>query len=500
VGTQQQLPKPDPNTYWVVPGQLLAGEYPGARDSQEARQRLRKFLSAGVRHFIDLTEVGELEPYAELLTEEAGSGTSYQRFPIRDVSVPEEPKTMAEIIAAIDRAMAEGGITYVHCRGGVGRTGLAVAGWLQERGQTPDEALSDLADKWRSCAKSQRMPNSPETPEQVRWVKEWPLHRSRLHLPTTRERYRGALLGLAAGDALGTTLEFKPLGTFAPLADMIGGGQFHLKPGEWTDDTSMALCLAESLIEKRGFDAKDQMDRYSSWHEEGYLSSTGRCFDIGNTVAGALASYRRTRNPFAGSEAPNAAGNGSLMRLAPIPLFFASNPKQAIDYSGESSRTTHATKAAVDACRYFAGLIVGALQGRSKQELLSPYFYPGDEPNFWNENSLDPKIAAIAAGSFKRKDPPEIRGTGYVVDSLEAALWAFDRSKSFREGALLAVNLGDDADTTGAIYGQIAGAFYGAEQIPPEWRAKLTMHDFIQEKADQLFAVSLNHNALLIPS
>jgi ADP-ribosylglycohydrolase len=306
----------------------------------------------------------------------------------------------------------------------------------------------------------------------------------------TRERYRGALLGLAAGDALGTTLEFKHPGTFTPLTDMIGGGPFHLKPGEWTDDTSMALCLAESLIEKRGFDAKDQMDRYCSWYKRGHLSSTGRCFDIGNTVRDALETYRRTGNPFSGSESPHAAGNGSLMRLAPVPLFFASNPKHAIHQSGESSRTTHGTKAAVDACRYFAGLIVGALRSKPKSTLLSPYFYPGDEPDFWNENGMDPKIAAIAEGSFKRKDPPEVRGAGYVVDSLEAALWAFDRSNSFREGALLAVNLGDDADTTGAIYGQIAGAFYGAEQIPLEWRAKLTMHDFIQEKADQLFAIS----------
>jgi ADP-ribosylglycohydrolase len=154
------------------------------------------------------------------------------------------------------------------------------------------------------------------------------------------------------------------------------------------------------------------------------------------------------------------------MRLAPIPLFFAREPKQAVYYSRESSRTTHGTKAAVDACRYFAGLIVGALQGKPKSELLSPYFYPGDEPNFWNENSLDSKIAAIAAGSFKSKEPQEIKGSGYVVESLEAALWALFRSDSFREGALLAINLGNDADTTGAIYGQLAGAFYGAEAIP----------------------------------
>jgi protein-tyrosine phosphatase len=179
----QLPPKPDLNTYWVAPGKLLAGEYPGAKDPEEARQRLRKFLAAGVRHFIDLTEVGELEPYVELLTEEADSRTSYERFPIRDVSVPSEPKTMAEIIAAIDRAMAEGGITYVHCWGGVGRTGLAVACWLQEQGRSPKEALAELAEKWRSCAKSARKANSPETDEQAGWVREWPAYRSMLKSP-----------------------------------------------------------------------------------------------------------------------------------------------------------------------------------------------------------------------------------------------------------------------------------------------------------------------------
>jgi ADP-ribosylglycohydrolase len=178
------------------------------------------------------------------------------------------------------------------------------------------------------------------------------------------------------------------------------------------------------------------------------------------------------------------------MRIAPVALFFAPEPKQAVHNAAESSRTTHGTKAAVDACRYFTGLIIGALQGREKSELLDAYFYPGNEPVYWQENLLDPKIAAVVAGSFKDKQPPDIKGSGYVVESLEAALWAFYRSNSFREGALLAVNLGDDADTTGAIYGQLAGATYGAEQIPPEWRSRLTMRDFILEKAKQLFAIA----------
>ena len=183
------------------------------------------------------------------------------------------------------------------------------------------------------------------------------------------DRYRGALLGLAVGDALGTTLEFKAPGTFEPITDMIGGGPFGLERGQWTDDTSMALCLAESFIEKHGFDPKDQMDRYCRWWKEGYLSSTETCFDIGVTVRKSLESYLRTGEPFAGSTDPLTAGNGSLMRLAPVPLAFRQNIASAIHYAGESSRTTHAALVAVVGCRYFAGLLLGALEGQSKEQL-----------------------------------------------------------------------------------------------------------------------------------
>ena len=301
-----------------------------------------------------------------------------------------------------------------------------------------------------------------------------------------QDRYRGALLGLAAADALGTTLEFKPPGTFDPIDDIVGGGPFHLKPGEWTDDTSMALGLAASLVEKAGFDPADQMQRYVRWRDEGYMSSNGECFDIGTTVSAALRHFEQTNEPYSGSTAEYSAGNGSLMRLAPVPLFFASDPREAIARAADSSRTTHGAREAVDACCYFAGLILGALQGRSKQELLAPNFEPVD--GLWAERPLAPKIADIAAGSFREKDPPEIRGTGYVVESLEAALWAFDRTKDFRAGALRAVNLGDDADTTGAVYGQLAGAYYGERGIPEEWRNILAHREEIEALADQLYA------------
>ncbi|MGH7465898.1 MAG: ADP-ribosylglycohydrolase family protein [Longimicrobiales bacterium] len=300
----------------------------------------------------------------------------------------------------------------------------------------------------------------------------------------SRARCRGALLGLAAGDALGVTLEFCEPGTFQPIDDMIGGGPFDLPPGCWTDDTSMALCLAESLIACNGFDARDQMQRYVRWWRDGHLSSIGRCFDIGNTVRASLARFERAGNPLAGSPAADSAGNGSIMRLAPVPVFYRDSPREAIGYAAHSSRTTHAVHEAVDACRYLAALIVGAIGGASKTELVSPYYTP--VPGLWEDASLTPLIDDVARGSFRAKDPPAIRGSGYVVHSLEAALWAFDRSTSYRDGALLAVNLGDDADTTGAVYGQIAGAYYGEEAIPVEWRVRLARRELIEDFAARL--------------
>jgi ADP-ribosylglycohydrolase len=298
------------------------------------------------------------------------------------------------------------------------------------------------------------------------------------------DRYRGALIGLAACDALGTTVEFHPPGSFQPLTDIVGGGPFGLKPGQWTDDTSMALCLAESLIKKQGFDPVDQLERYVRWYREGHLSSTGRCFDIGGTTSGALHRFEQTHDPYCGSTNPRAAGNGSIMRLAPVPLFFASRPEEAIERSGDSSRTTHGAQVCIDACRYLGGLIVGAVNSAGKDELLSETYCP--VAGHWEQHPLVPEIENIARGSFKRKEPPEIKGTGYVVQSLEAALWAFHKGKDFREGALLAVNLGDDADTTGAVYGQIAGAFYGYEGMPERWRSTVAQADMLNGMADRL--------------
>jgi ADP-ribosylglycohydrolase len=303
-----------------------------------------------------------------------------------------------------------------------------------------------------------------------------------------RLRYRGALLGLAAGDALGTTVEFCSPGSFEPLTDIVGGGPFHMKPGEWTDDTTMALCMAESLIACKGFDPVHQLETYIRWYRDGHWSCKGHCFDIGTTTSGALNRFERTRQPFCGSTNPEASGNGSIMRLAPTPLFFARRPAEAIQRSADSSRTTHGSIHCVDACRYLGALILAAVDGVSKERLLANDYEP--MVSAFLREPLSEKIAAVAAGSFKTKEPPAIRGTGYVVESLEAALWVFHKTDNFRDGALLAVNLGDDADTTGAVYGQLAGAYFGEVGIPAEWRSILSMRAKIEEIADRLYELA----------
>lgn len=294
----------------------------------------------------------------------------------------------------------------------------------------------------------------------------------------------GAIIGLAVGDALGASIEFKPPGTFEPVVDMIGGGPHNLNPGEWTDDTTMALCLAESLIKTGKFDPIDQLKRYNKWYKEGYLSVNGICFDIGNTILKALNKFERTQESYPGPFHERSAGNGSLMRLAPIPIFYLSNPLKTVQYSGKSSRTTHNHPLTVDACRYFGGLIHGAIIGTSKEELVSEKYSP--IPSYWTVNEMEHEMEIVAEGSFKNLEPPEIRGRGFVVKSLEAALWAFYKTDNFEDGCLKAVNLGDDADTTGAIYGQLAGAYYGASGIPKKWINKLVKLELIENYVEEL--------------
>lgn len=290
-------------------------------------------------------------------------------------------------------------------------------------------------------------------------------------------RYRGCLLGLACGDAVGTTLEFSTRGNFEPITDMVGGGPFDLQPGQWTDDTAMAICLAQSLLHRDGFDATDQMNRYMNWWRWGYPSPTGECFDIGVTVQSALLRFSATGNPLAGSTDPQTAGNGSLMRLAPIVLRYFPDVEAILQYARLSSQTTHGATEAVECCALLAEVIANVLSGVDSKSAAIKVVQQG---------LTSPAVLRLSGIEFAGKNRDEIRGSGYCVESLEAALWCFANTDSFETAILAAVNLGDDADTTAAITGQVAGAFYGVDGIPGHWRKQLYMGEDIDAMAKGL--------------
>lgn len=291
-----------------------------------------------------------------------------------------------------------------------------------------------------------------------------------------RDRAIGSLIGLAAGDALGTTLEFSLRDSGPRVTGMVGGGPFDLAPGEWTDDTSMALCLAESILARGAIDPEDLMRRFTAWRQDGDNSVTGVCFDVGITTSAALQRFLDTGNPLSGGADPRTAGNGSLMRLAPAAIRWCGEPAKAREAARLQSRTTHGAPQAVDACGFFAGLLVEAIAGEPKESLLSPRAFEGHEA-----------IAKIAAGSWRGKRRDEISSSGYVAHTLEAALWAAAGAESFEDALIAAVNLGGDADTAGAVTGQLAGALWGASRIPAAWLEKLAWRERIERLAASLF-------------
>ncbi|KAI4178523.1 MAG: hypothetical protein L6R41_008355 [Letrouitia leprolyta] len=290
-------------------------------------------------------------------------------------------------------------------------------------------------------------------------------------------RIRGSLYGVAVCDALGAPVEFCRRGTFPPVTGMKYNPNFDLPAGCWTDDTSMTLCLAQSLVENKGnLVPQDQVKKYVSWCEEGYMSSTGNCFDIGNATRMALTIWRDTFRAGRGEEQGQAAvdqalkkkvqcGNGSLMRVSPIGLVFYEDLSKAAEHAALSSQVTHPYPTNAEACKLYTVLIAATFKDPTKAHLASKVAgWTFQDPDL---KSRFEKYTELA--SWREKDLASISSSGYVVDSLEASLWAFFTTNSFEEGALKVVNLGHDADTVGAIYGGIAGAFYGFEAVPEKW-------------------------------
>jgi len=475
--------KPVAESYWVIPDRFLAGKHPGGRNPQETERRLGPLLDAGFDAFIDLTEPGELPSYEPYLP----ADVDYARKPIPDHGLPRQPQHMADILATLDAALDAGRRVYLHCRAGIGRTGTVVACHLIDRGLAPAAALARLNELWLQSDRSDTWPEIPETDDQRRFILGFTPEADPTRAPevmdaarSLRDRFQGALLGLAVGDALAAHTQFRKPGSFAAVGDILGGGPFDLPRGAWSDDTAMALLLAESLNERDGFDANDQVERYARWQREGYGSATGQCVGITASVARALATALYKRQPFAGSHDPAQLDKEPLSRAAPAVMFFFADGAKAAAKAAESARITCQAPMVLDCVRLYAAMLHQALAGREKAVILRP---PRD---WWISVSTRPEVLGIYEASYARRDLSEIQAGGQVVEALEAALWAFKRSANFREGALACANLGRDSDVVTAVYGAIAGAHYGVSSIPGIWRNSLMRQEAVIEAADRL--------------
>ena len=297
---------------------------------------------------------------------------------------------------------------------------------------------------------------------------------------TTKNRTVGSFIGLAIGDALGASVEFMPRDSFEPVSRMRSGGPWQLKAGQWTDDTIMALCLAESLVNRRSLDHNDVMNKWIAWYRDGYNSPKGYCFDIGATTASSLSHYEKNGSPVKGTN-PRAGGNGSIMRLAPAAIVGHRSIDLAISLSKTQGFLTHNSKDADDCCAILASCLYRAFNGFDPFVLNS-------------SNGLSPAAAEIATGSYMDKSRTSIRSGGYCLDTLEAALWACYNTSSFADAVLAAVNLGDDADSVGAVAGQLAGAMYGFSGIPVKWFEQLYRKDDLISIADELHEIGATIN------
>jgi ADP-ribosyl-[dinitrogen reductase] hydrolase len=525
---------PLPNSYWALPGLLLAGEHPSGLTADATHQRLSTLLTCGIECFLDLTHPSEIDPYDQALP----FHVEYLRKPIRDHGLPEKREHMMEILDCLHDALRSGRPAYVHCRAGIGRTGMVVGCLLVERGLTGEQALAELARLWQQSERSRFWPSVPETDAQAEYVRLWTPRKLNFSLgappapplqpappmppvsalqavsavpsgsvvpsvsalpplssvpqvspmaplsaaaslpaadstgpdadpllePATlaaarslRERFVGALLGLAVGDAVGAATQFRRPGSFTPVGDLIGGGPFALPRGAWSDDTAMALCLADSLLATGGFDARDQVERYKLWQREGYLSATGQCLGITASTARALAMAQWRRQLFSGSHVPHQLDPEPLSRVAPVVMFFFAVEEEAVQLASDAARTTCQAPAVLAACRDLASALFRALSGQPKARILA-------------------SVSAVPAR-------PRI---GSVTEALAIALEAFGATDNFRDAVLHAANHGGNSDVAAAACGQLAGALYGASSIPAPWRECLFQRDLIENYADQL--------------
>jgi ADP-ribosylglycohydrolase/protein-tyrosine phosphatase len=457
-------PRPVEDCYWLLPGRLLVGAYPGSRSRAQAMDRLRRLLEAGVTCFVDLTEPDEIASYETLLPFETPGGrrVEHLREPIVDHGVPASRETMARILAMIDGALDSGHTVYLHCRAGIGRSAMAAGCWLAERSGDGEQALRELAACWPQATQSQHWPRVPETDEQVRFVLEWPTgrgaagtHRLSSGTDPAAERLRGAWYGLALGDA-------------ACAANVVDDA-----PVAWTQHTALALCLADSLLDKGGSDARDQIERYLRWQRVGDRTATGTVAEAVATpdVAKALATYLWRRLPMAGAHDPRDTSPTSLPRVLATACFAVADPAAAVALAAEAARTTHQSPLILEACRLYAAMLVGALRGEPPSRWLESV--PAYEPSPWVAKPLRKDVLTIA--SAERFDAT-LAPPGTVLHVLLEARRIARQARDFCsviEAASLATRKDQATAPYGALAGTLYGAMHGSTVIAAEARARL---------------------------
>lgn len=461
-------PPPLPNSYWLEPGRILCGQYPAGRDEDETQERLRRLIDAGIDCFIDLTEPGEREPYEHLLPgAHSRVPVTYLRLPIADHGLPQSTSQMQEILDQLDKALAAGRRIYLHCRAGIGRTNMVAGCWFASSGMGGDGALTRLNERWRGCSRSASWPTVPETNAQCEFVREWkPLRQRGAPAVDSRARVRGMLLGLAVAEA----------------RDHAAHG---LPAGAWADKTAMTLCLAESLVACGGHDAEDQVQRYQAWKRAGRWSSTGACVGASAATVRALATAQWTGNPYAGSHDPAHADAEPLARIGPAVAWHYADARAAVETAVLCARVTHQAPLTLDAVRFVAALLAGALAGERKETLLLPMYSP--VPGLWDSVVLKQRVRDIAAGSWRGRKPRRLVARSRAAASaLEAVLLAFEAGNDPRQCIELAASGGGDTPAVLAIVGQLAGAYYGAGAVPGEWLHELARRADIETMADAL--------------
>lgn len=445
-------PKPFPNTYWVEPGRLLAGEYPGGSSRTDPANAVAALQRARINCFVDLTQEKEMTPYEGLLE----GDVLYRRVPIVDHGVPRSPQTMMAVLEAIHTGLDAGRCVYVHCRAGIGRTGMAIACYLIRSGLNAEQALERLQLLWQDNARSATWHFVPETAAQVAWVRQWRPVVAAAAVPanvTAASRTEGAMLGLAIGDAL------------ARLVSELGGADLAItaaaKRATLATDaqTAMTVAVAESLLAHPELDAQDQLQRYLQWTREAGIEPPAE-------LKRALATWQWSRKTLAGSHDPKNLDGHSLPRTLAVVLRSMRNPAAAIEMAIEVCRVTQQSPGVLDLSRLWGALLLDALAGATKTTLLSLQNSP--QVQALRKRALRPELDELLSGQWSR-----LASGSNAMSATAAALLALQSASSFQDGMVRALTLSKNPAVAGPLYGSLAGALLGARALPTEWTRRL---------------------------